>query len=200
MPVIGLAGGIGAGKSEVARTLAALGCEVSDSDAAAKAMLVEDDIRRTLVSWWGESVYTHAGQPDRAAIGRLVFNDPAQRTRLERLIHPRLKVARDAAIAAARRRGAKAFVIDAPLLFEAGLDSECDAVIFVDAPRAQRVDRVRSARGWDDAELARREAAQWPVEDKRARSGYAVNNSADRTDLERQVRAALESIIHRFRA
>lgn len=197
MPVIGIAGGIGAGKSEVGRILQRLGCVVSDSDLGARAALEEDLVRRTLIGWWGPGVYDAAGQADRAAIGRIVFADASQRTRLEGLIHPRLKAGREAMKAAAEVAGARAFIVDAPLLFEAGLEAECDAVIFVEAPAEQRLARVRATRGWDEAEWRRREAAQLTLEEKRCRSGYAVANSTDRTDLERQVRTVLEAIIDR---
>lgn len=197
MPVIGIVGGIGAGKSEVGRILQRLGCVVSDSDVGARAALEEDEVRRTLIGWWGPGVYDAAGRADRAAIGRIVFADASQRTRLEGVIHPRLKVGREAMKAAAEAGGARAFIIDAPLLFEAGLEAECDAVIFVDSPAEQRLARVGATRGWDEAEWRRRESAQLTLEEKRRRSGYAVANSTDRTDLERQVRTVLEAIIDR---
>jgi dephospho-CoA kinase len=86
-------------------------------------------------------------------------------------------------------------VVDAPLLFEAGIDRECDAVVFVDCPREERLARVKSTRGWDEDDLTRREAAQWPLERKRAACGHVIHNSRDRDDVERQVRAVLASIM-----
>jgi dephospho-CoA kinase len=93
--------------------------------------------------------------------------------------------------------GTVALVIDAPLLFEAGLDRECDAVIFVDSPPALRLERVRRARGWDAAELARRESSQLPLDVKRSRADDTVQNAGDLDALEAQVRAALERILNR---
>ncbi len=177
--VIGLAGGIGAGKSAVARVMAELGCVVSDSDALARAALERDDVRAQLVSWWGEGVISTDGKVDRGAVSRIVFGDDEQRLRLEALVHPLVRVSRGEAIARARDAGARAFVIDAPLLFEAGLDAECDVVVFVDAPREVRLARVREHRGWDEAELDRREAAQLAVEEKRRRADVVVLNDGD---------------------
>lgn len=177
-PTIGLAGGIGAGKSAVAAMLADLGGVVSDSDADARAVLAEADVVETLRSWWGDDVIGSDGTVDRAAIARRVFADPAERQRLEALVHPRIHARRRARFDAAPP-DARVFVIDAPLLFEAGLDAECDAVIFVDAPREVRLARVARDRGWTEAELDRREAAQWPVERKRERATVVVENAHD---------------------
>ena len=194
MPVIGLAGGIGAGKSAVALALQRLGCVVSDSDARAKALLDRPDIRARLVQWWGPRVTDPMGRIDRRAVASIIFPDPAERARLEGLIHPILKLEREVEAERAKRDGAAAFVVDAPLLFEAGLHEACDAVIFVDAPLAHRLERVRASRGWDEHELARREVAQWPIERKRAACGYVVTNAGDLESLAAEVARALAAI------
>ena len=80
-------------------------------------------------------------------------------------------------------------------LFEAGLDKTCDAVIFVDSSLADRQARVKASRGWEPAELARREAAQMALEEKRRRSAYSLMNHGDRSDLEQKVRSALGAIL-----
>ena len=177
--VLGLAGGIAAGKSHVARLLREMGAVVFDSDAEARALLDEPDVRSELVSWWGGGVLGPDGRVDRARVAAIVFKDPSQRARLESLVHPRLKRDRAQVFREAAAHGARVAVIDAPLLFEAGLDAECDAVVFVDTPRETRLERVRTARGWDEAELERREAAQRPVDEKRARSRFVVDGRLD---------------------
>lgn len=192
--VIGLAGGIGAGKSHIARLFAAEGCAVSDSDALATRALDEPDVKAALVQWWGPPMLDAAGVVDRAQVARVVFADPGARTRLESLLHPRVHAARARQIEQAALAGVAAFVIDAPLLFEAGVDKECDAVVFIDCPRHERLDRVR-ARGWDDAELSRREAAQWPLERKRAQCRFAIDNSRARRDQLDQVRRILSELM-----
>ncbi len=188
--VIGLAGGIGAGKSEVARLLAELGCVVVDSDVQARAALERPEVKETLRNWWGDRVLAPDGRVDRSAIASIVFKDPAQRERLEGLIHPLIKQRRAELVARAASASAPGVVVDAPLLFEAGVDAECDAVIFVEAPREVRLRRVREARGWDEAELARREASQMPLEEKRRRSSAVVVNDGDTVALRARVRDA----------
>lgn len=176
--VIGIAGGIGSGKSAVARAFGRAGCAVIDSDAEAKAALDRPDVQRTLTQWWGPSVLgrdaSGSARVDRAAVGRIVFADPAQRARLEGLIHPLIRRSRDAARREALAAGARAIIYDAPLLFEAGIDKVCDAVVWVECPRQERLRRVAATRGWDEAELQRREDAQWPVERKRALCSHQI--------------------------
>jgi dephospho-CoA kinase len=187
LPVIGLAGGIGAGKSTVAQAFARQGCFVIDSDARAKAALDRPDVRRQLVEWWGDSILSSDGRVDRSKIAAIIFADPEQRRRLEQLVHPIVREDRATMIREALAAGARAVVVDAPLLFEAGVDSECDTIVFVDAPREQRLERVQRTRQWDEQELARREASQLSVEEKRRRSGHVVENSGKLGGIDEQV-------------
>lgn len=173
--VIGLVGGIGAGKSHVARAMEALGYVVVDSDKEAKAALDRPEVREQLVKWWGPGVLEATGRVDRKRVAEIVFGDAAQRTRLESLVHPLVKVRRGEMIARARAEGARGVVLDAPLLLEAGVDGECDYVVFVDAPLEVREARVKG-RGWDAGELHRRENAQMPLEEKRRRADITLVN------------------------
>lgn len=205
IPVIGLAGGIGAGKSTVAGIFARLGCLVVDSDARARAALDRPDVRAEVVRWWGEGVL---GPPDeqgerrvdRAKVAQIVFADPEQRRRLEALVHPIVRQDRAEAVRQGAAAGARAVIVDAPLLYETGLDAECDAVVFVDAPREARLRRVRESRNWDEAELDRREAAQLPLQSKRARADYRVSNDGALPELEREVARVLAEIERRAAA
>ena len=96
-----------------------------------------------------------------------MFADVEERRRLESLLHPLVHAARVEVIRRASADGARAVIVDAPLLFEAGVDQECDAVVFVEASREVRARRVKESRGWDSDELARRESTQMPIEEKR---------------------------------
>jgi dephospho-CoA kinase len=184
--VIGLVGGIGSGKSFVASCFAQLGCAISDSDAEVRELLAQPDIAAQLAQWWGSGVVLPTGGANRKAIADIVFTDPAQRLRLEQFIHPKLKARREALIASARAAGKPAVVIDAPLLLEAGLAPECDALVFVDATLEQRQARV-ARRGWTEQELLRREAAQMPLEEKRSRCGYIVTSDECTTVTQQQI-------------
>jgi len=192
MPVIGLAGGIGSGKSTVAEMMAKHGCLVIDSDQRAKAALDRPDVRSTLVEWWGSAILGEDGRIDRKKVAAIIFAEPAERERLEALVHPIVRQDRATMVAEAMQgasAGTKfiAVVIDAPLLFEAGLDAECDAVVFVDAPLRDRIDRVVRNRGWTAEELERRESAQWPLERKRAACRFVVANTGRPDEIESQI-------------
>lgn len=203
IPVIGLAGGIGSGKSTVAGILARLGCLVVDSDARAKAALDRPDVRKQLVAWWGEGILQSAPtggerRVDRAAVAKIVFADPEQRKRLESIVHPIVRQDRAAAAREGAAAGARAVIVDAPLLFEAGLDAECNAVIFVDAPREVRLDRVRTNRGWTAEELDRREAAQLPLQIKRKKADYTIVNDGPIPDLQARIAEVLDDLLARY--
>lgn len=197
--VLGLVGGIGAGKSEVARVLAKMEFLVVDADKDAKAALDRPQVRDQLVAWWGEGVLLPADGAsaersiDRRKVAAIVFQDPEQRRRLEGLVHPIVRSDRAGVIARAKAMGKAGVVIDAPLLFEAGSDKECDAVLFVDAPRRMRLERVK-ARGWSDDELDKREAAQMPLDEKRRRSHAVVMNDSDLPTLRRRVDEAVAKV------
>lgn len=195
--VIGVAGGIGSGKSTVARALADAGCLLYDADAEVAKLYQREDVLDTLREWWGPEVAPPGEGLDRARIAGIIFEDAAQRDRLEGYLFPLLADERAALIRRAGDLGSPAVIIDAPLLYEAGLDGECDIVLFVDTPRDQRLRRLRARSGWDDAELDRREKAQLPLDAKRQRADYTVNGSGSRADLARETRRLLEDVLNR---
>ena len=183
--VVGVAGGIGSGKSALARAFEGLGFEILDADAEAKAALDRPEVRHELVGWWGERILDEHRRVDRRSVAQIVFEDGASRERLESLVHP-IVIGRCEDVARrATRAGRAGVVIDAPLLFEAGLEGMCDAVVFVAADDDIRAARVSKARGWDAEEIGRREAVQMALEEKRGRSRFVVeNNSTDLSVLE----------------
>jgi dephospho-CoA kinase len=193
-PVIGLAGGIGAGKTEVARIFHRLGCMVIDSDKEAKEALDRPEVRDQLVKWWGSSVIGPEGKVDRKAIANIIFKSDKDRAALEALVHPLVRARRGELKKSAIASGAAGVVIDAPLLFEAGVDSECDVVVFVDASRETRLKRVKESRRWDEAEFERREKAQMPLEEKKLRSAYIIENDGKGGKLAREVEDVLERV------
>lgn len=198
MRVIGLVGGIGSGKSTVAAELAKqTGGIVIDSDREAKRALDRPDVRDQLVAWWGRGILGKDGRIDRAEVADIIFRKPEERARLEGLVHPVVRSTRAQAIERAKAAGATVAIIDAPLLFEAGVDRECDDVVFVDAPFQERADRVRASRGWDAAELERRENAQLPLEEKRRRSDDVVVNDGEPGLLPGRVADLLTRILGR---
>jgi dephospho-CoA kinase len=203
IPIIGIAGGIGSGKSHVARLFGELGCTVIDSDAQVHAAYRDPAVLRTLRQWWGDEVLKPDGTINRAAVARTVFSDPVERHRLVALVHPIVDRARNREmldVVESSRSGTLplAFVWDTPLLYEAGLRNACDAVVFVEAPHEVRLERVGKSRGWGPDELARRENSQWPLDKKKNLSDDVIRNAAEAEDLLNQVRQVLSRILTRL--
>jgi dephospho-CoA kinase len=195
-PIIGIAGGIGSGKSFIAHLFAREGCLVLNADDQVRALYADPAIKNTLRTWWGHGVFNSQGDVDRSAIAHIIFADPEQKKRLESLLHPQVDQLRIAAMqAAADDPQVLAYVWDIPLLFEVGLHARCDAIVFVDAPPAQRLQRVLQTRGWDEIELGRREKLQLPLDNKRRMSNYILQNTADVGFAQRQVREVLSEVL-----
>ncbi len=174
---------------------AALGAAIIDSDQLSHEQLRADEVRRQLRAWWGDSVFEADGSVDRAAVARIVFSDPAALARLEGLIYPRIEARRVELMAAmAGDPAVRAIVIDAPKLFEVGLHHRCDAIVFVEADRAIRIERVRRARGWSPEELDRRENLQIPLDRKRSEADYIVVNNSTVEELRPDVERILASV------
>jgi dephospho-CoA kinase len=194
--IIGLAGGIGSGKSTVARILQELGAAVISSDELNREELARPEVLGELREWWGEKVIGPDGRPNRTAIRAIISADPQARTRLESLLHPRIDQRRRELTAGYRADPAiRAIVWDSPLLFEAGLARECDTVIFVDADRELRARRVAQERGWTLQELGRLEKAQNALDFKKNSADHRVTNNSDMDGLRCEVRAVFSRIL-----
>jgi dephospho-CoA kinase len=187
-PVVGLIGAIGAGKSTVAKLLAARGGFVIDADALGHEALRQPEIIRQVVARWGAGVRRPDGSLDRRAIGRIVFPNPDERSTLEALVFPYIRERTNEEIARGTADPSARFVVlDAAVLLEAGWNNAVDRIVYVDAPRELRLQRLAARSGWTDAELVAREAAQWPAEEKKARADAVVVNDAGPAELEERV-------------
>lgn len=191
-PVLGLTGLPGSGKSTVAALLAERGGAVVDADALARAAFDEPAVRSELREAFGDGVFREDGSPDRAALAKIVFTDADAKATIEAIIHPRVFAGRVALHEKYANDSAVRFIVeDCPLLIETGLHEQCDHVLLVDAPRTLRLARLAASRGWDDAELARRDASQFSFDRRRAHADVVLDNAGDRGALAGQVDAAL---------
>jgi dephospho-CoA kinase len=189
--ILGLLGGIGSGKSAVAADFESLGAAFIDADRIAHRIIDEPPVRRTLARWWGPGVL-RGGRVNRAEVARRAFASRGPASRLNALLHPRIARELRKEIAKVRRRGG-VVIVEAALLLETGADRWCDALVFVDAPRAARIRRA-ARRGWTAAEWRRREKLQWPLARKRARADYVIDNGGARAATRRQVETILQEI------
>lgn len=193
---MGLAGGVGSGKTSVAQILCELGAGVIDSDALSHQEINDQEVKEILCRWWGKGILSPDGSVNRQKVGTIVFNDRVQRHKLEALLHPRIAVRRADQIAAYEKQPRiRMIVLDSPLLYESDLDLICDAVIFVDAPVERRVERSEKARNWPEGEVLRREKLQQPLDMKRARADYTCVNNSTLSDLREQVERIYAQIV-----
>ncbi|QDV73603.1 dephospho-CoA kinase [Botrimarina mediterranea] len=192
MIILGLTGGVASGKSFAGGLLAERGAVVLDADRHAHAVLGERAVLEALVERWGDSILAEDGALRRSEVAKQVFGDSpeaiAERRFLEGLVHPRVRERLKAELANAAQRGVAVAVLDIPLLFEAGWADECDAVLFVETPLEIRRQRA-AVRGWSAEELARREASQMPIEEKRAAADEIIPG-----DSETAAREAVERV------
>ncbi len=199
--MVGLAGGIGSGKTMVAQMMSELGGGVISSDQLGHLEIDTPEVVRAITGWWGSGVLTEEGGIDRRKVASIVFGDPSQRHRLEALLHPRIAIRRaDMMEAFDKQPRIKFIVIDTPLLYEADLDLMCDAVVFVDADSKARCDRSEKHRNWPEGEWARREKNQQALDMKRARADYICKNNSTLTDLRTQVESIVSQILTEFAA
>jgi dephospho-CoA kinase len=191
-PVLGLIGGIGAGKTAAGRCLSARGGFVIDADKLGHVALDVPDVKRQLTERWGERVLHPDGAANRRAIAGIVFDTQAERGWLEGVVFPVIGEMARAEIAKAEADPTVRFVVlDAAVLLEAGWGSACDKVVYVDAPRAAREQRLSARSGWTPADLTARETAQWPAERKKDHADAVVVNDGTPDELQSKLDALL---------
>jgi dephospho-CoA kinase len=186
---VGLTGGIGAGKSEALAALERLGAATLSTDAVVHELYTQsDEVRDAVVGRWGPDV-APGGAVDRAAVARRAFATDDDRAWLEELIWPlvgqriqRFRTGND---------GARALVVEVPLLFESGMDAVFDATIAVVADERVRDERAR-ARGHEAVD--ERTARQLTQEEKARRATYVVSNSGTLDELEHSLSDVLDSL------
>lgn len=194
--MIGIVGGVGAGKSTAAAELARLGCALIDADRIGHEMLTRNDVREQLRLRWGEGMLGPDGHADRDALGRAVFGDPQALARLNDILHPLIRLEGERQLGeCVDRPDIPAVVIDAPLLVEAGWDSLCTHLIFVRSTEDDRLQRVMRDRGWDKKKWQERESSQISVDMKAQTCDYIIDNTSSVSHLVEQIREILSRIV-----
>lgn len=179
MPLIALTGGIGSGKSTVARRLAEHGAVIVDADAIVREVQAPGSpVLAAIAEVFGAGMLHADGALDRAALGALVFGDPRRRAELNALVHPVVREESARRFAAAFAADPDAVVVyDVPLLAEARGGGEWDLVVVVDAPAGVRAERLVAERGMTPEDAAARIAAQASDEERRALADVVIDTS-----------------------
>ena len=189
--VLCLTGSLGMGKSTAARFFSEAGVPVHDSDAVVHALYEGEAVAPIEQAFPGS---TSGGKVDRSKLAAFVLNDSAALAKLEAIVHPLVGKARDQFLAEQAAHGAPVVVIDIPLLFEAGLESCCDAVVVVSTSAEQQRQRVLERPGMTEEKFEAILAKQMPDAEKRRRADFIVDSSGDFDHARAQVRDILRTV------
>lgn len=184
LPIIGIVGGIGSGKSSVARQLGATrNLLILDGDRVGHQLFEDPAILKEIHKRFGDDVIdADSDTVNRKALARLVFGESSEHHQaladLESILHPRIRSEFQARIHKANQgKKHEAVILDAALLLEAGWQTLCTTVVFIDTPLDVRQQRVVDNRGWSVDELQRRESNQLSIEQKKKLSNHTIDNS-----------------------
>lgn len=176
MKVVGITGGMGSGKTTVCDALAALGYAVYDADARAKGLMNDNGPLKTAVAAaFGPGAYLPDGSLNRPFLAQTVFNDENALQTLNALVHPAVK--NDFSAWHAAQNPERKFVFkEAAILFEAGTNAGCHAVVYVSAPESVRVLRAMQRDGVSEEQVRKRLEKQWPDEKKIPLADFVIVN------------------------
>lgn len=184
--IVGLTGGIGAGKSAVARLLERRGATIVDTDAIAREVVEPPSaVLDRIASEFGASVIGAGGALDREALARIVFADERKRVRLNEITHP--EILKRVLARIGTYPPSATVVVVVPLLFESGFDRNCQAVVAVTAPEAVRIARVVKRDGMREADALARMRVQFPKAGYEGKATWIVRNDGDEAALARAV-------------
>jgi dephospho-CoA kinase len=175
--VVGITGGIACGKTLAGDFLEELGVLVLDADEVAHFVSkYETETVEAVLKAFGKEVFSPYGMLNRAALARIVFSSPAERGKLERILHPRIKEILRVSIEHARNRNASMALI-APLLIESNFQDMVDVIWVVSSEARLQVDRLKKKYSTNEIEAYRRINAQLPLREKEAYANYVLHNN-----------------------
>jgi dephospho-CoA kinase len=187
MKLCGLTGGVGMGKSTAARFFQERGAQIVDTDELARELVQPGQAALAEIrNVFGPKMISSDGGLRRDELARTVFADPAERRKLEAILHPRIRERWLAQIESWRKEDQKLAVVVIPLLFETRAESHFDRIICVACSENAQRDRLL-ARGWSDEQIRQRIAAQMPVDVKIARADFVIWTDGDLQNHARQI-------------
>lgn len=192
-----LTGGFGSGKSTVGRMFEDLGLPRIDADVLVHNLMVAgSDLWQEIVSYFGEKVLQPDRQIDRNKLAEWVFHDPAQRKKLEAMVHPKVRSALRERTEQLKQKGATRVLLEIPLLFEAGWDRDekWDAVIVVYCEAAVQKQRAAQKFGLTSPAVRARMDAQHPLSEKKKRADFVIDNSGSLDATRQQVEAIFQQL------
>jgi len=197
MGYFGLTGGAASGKSTVARMFQDLRTRIIDADRIGHEMLRSSSPASVeILRQFGKGILDDSGEIDRSRLGRIVFGDPQKLQQLNAIVHPRI-IARVEDLAAQHHADDPGAVIlvDAALIFEAGIGGRFDKVVVAWCRPEQQIERLMAKSGLTREEAERRIAAQMPAEEKRRRADYLIDCSGSLESTREQVRRVYADLV-----
>ena len=192
--IIGITGGIGSGKSVIAKQLREMGYAVYDTDSEAKRLIVEDaHVREQMIQLFGEEVYRD-GVYQTAVVAQRVFADKSLLARLNTIVHPAVRADIEDWLLENGGRDSEVCFIECAILYQAGFDSLCDKVVAVTAPEDIRLERV-IARDHSTIDKVRARMRTQNAEQDLLRADIVVNN-----DGQTPISTLCEQILHEAKA
>ena len=187
-PVIGIIGGICAGKSTVAGEFAKLGCAIIDADKIAHQLLQNEEIKKELFAAFGGEIADKSGRIDHQKLAQVTFADEKKLATLNNIIHPRVLQQAEGLIEEFKRQTELvAVVLDMPLLVEVGWHKRCDKLIFVDCEEQIRLERAEKKGIFNKKQLKIRENFQISLDKKAEIADYIIDSNSDISVLNGQV-------------
>ena len=193
--VIGLTGGIASGKSTISNIFKEVGWPVIDADQTARQVVMPGSLGLAqIVSRFGSQVLQPDGTLDPAALGSMVFDDPQSLSDLDQIEHPLIMAAIDKQLAGFKKQGLPVVVLDVPLLFETGMDQECDLTVLAVVDRKTQLERLMKRDHCSKAAALKRINAQMPLEEKMRRADVTIDNNGSLAQTRLQVAKLVERV------
>ena len=186
--IVGITGGIGSGKSFITGIFKQLGAELIDADKLCHALLNEKIICKQVTDIWPTVLNHTSGKIDRKKLGRIVFENKEVIEQLNEILHPVVISQMKKKLAGIRRKKREVAVIDAALLEESNLSHMCSVIVFVETGIEQRERRCKESRNWNKEEVSRREIFQLPLETKKKRATFIINNNNSQKETIKQAK------------
>ncbi|KTG26006.1 dephospho-CoA kinase [Idiomarina sp. WRN-38] len=185
--IVGLTGGIGSGKSTVARAFGSLGIGWVDADDVAREVVMPGEPALAAISeHFGNDVLHADGTLNRAALRSIVFDNPTERKWLESVTHPRVRERILVHLERLQRQSPYVLLVS-PLLFESGQDKLVDCTVVVDVPVELQLSRTRARDDVSEAQVHAILAAQLPREERLTKANDVIDNSGDHASMMQQV-------------
>lgn len=189
MRKVGLTGGIASGKSTVSGMFRELGVPVIDADLIAREVVAPGSrALGAIVDAFGEGILTEEKGLNRAALGEIVFSEPAKKKVLEGILHPEIIAEQDRRLRDLEREGrTPVAIVDAAVMIESGSWKRFDSLVVVDCDESQQIGRLRLRNGMNEEEAARRVDAQMPLSEKVKYADHVIDNRGSIDDTRKQV-------------